>query len=249
MLILKLLGPIIVFIAAILKDIVSDKKRNKTWKKILLFSMIGALVVSIWLILIDNDNNIKYKIKSDHKIDSLISISDIFSKKQDSNNIIVQYKVDELNKKLDPFVKLAISKYPNDNIQTALEKLTNEISETKEMVKPNRMVYVSHEVWKQNGSYFLNIAFKPEKNVPLGNIEVLSYIRGNPYAKIQKIWSFSSTNSKDTISLSGQKAELLFTPMDAMNIWIGIQFSDICEVRIKGNNDFTPMWINVIPKK
>ncbi len=75
------------------------------------------------------------------QLDSLILLTRDLEINSDSRNIVLQSKIDDLNENLEPFIKLAVKKYPALKIEDALEKIQNELAETKKLAQPNTIIF------------------------------------------------------------------------------------------------------------
>ena len=169
MLALKILSPISIFGVFILNLIIDhywrDKrtKRYKLTRKALIIVMILFTIVSVILIVeSDSDLNELHK-----KIDPFIEIAQnkfpnknidnalkklpnefnmLNAKLMEAKNERANLKVEinSLESKLDPFIKLALNKYPNISIEEALEKLAGEIEilkkQSAELAKADKQI-------------------------------------------------------------------------------------------------------------
>lgn len=131
MLIIKIVGPTLVLLITLLQvyfDKIIDKRtrKYKRAKNGLLIVIIIAILFSITIVIID-DSNSKETINQLEKINSSLSESNKNSIKQEQlakeERAALENRIISLNEKLDPFLKVALEKYPNQNENVALQNL------------------------------------------------------------------------------------------------------------------------------
>jgi cytoskeletal protein RodZ len=137
MLMVKLLAPILILILAILKDYLPEKLKSKKWVRptsltLLIVATIASAVI-IFTDSISNDEIRSQNSKLNSSIDSLMKVSSNSSVALDKQGTSLA----EVNRKLDPFIIIAQTKYPKLEISEALRKLQTDIAEVRESAKPN----------------------------------------------------------------------------------------------------------------
>lgn len=128
MLFLKMISPLIIFFIALIKDIFGSSLKQIKWLKyLLIILMIVALFISLTSTYTDDEKKSNQNLILENKnkeyllkIDSLIMLS------KGSDN-----KIDELNHKLDPFIELALKRYPHRDSSSALNKLYLELQQVQ----------------------------------------------------------------------------------------------------------------------
>jgi hypothetical protein len=144
---LKLLGSLILFLVTITEKYWSKEiPIKKRYKKAFLFILIFSFLFSVVIVIVD-DNSTSSTIENQkasqtelirkndslkYQLDSVLKVINENEKNSGSRNIVLQYKLNELNDKLDPFIKLAIKKYPNMKIEDALAKFEYDLKEQKD---------------------------------------------------------------------------------------------------------------------
>lgn len=126
-----MISPLILFLIAMIKDIFgSPLKKNKWLKYLLIVLMIVALLISLTSTYTDDakksNQNLILENKNKEfqaKIDSLILL-----------NKISADKIDELSHKLDPFIEIALKRFPQSDSSSALNKLYLEL---QKVIKEN----------------------------------------------------------------------------------------------------------------
>ena len=162
---LKFLAPIMLFVIAIIQGLYSQKlNEKKKLKVIFIFLLIILLITSIFVIQIDDNNSKKdFEVQKQNinslriknlsltsKIDSLHSELKIGMKRRNLQNIELKEKVQELNTKLEPFIKVALTKYPAQNLQYSLNQLAKDIENTKKLAEPPVLVPIAKEISSEN---------------------------------------------------------------------------------------------------
>lgn len=253
MLILKLLAPIIVFAIALLKEFWPEKiKSNDRWKQVFLVVMAVGALVSIVVIIHDDSKTNKEKFEQQAryqdlqvKFDNIITLSKNQDVRSDERGKFLQERIMELSTKLEPFIKLAVAKYPQQNVDEGLELLRKEIAETKEMAKPNSISLSGSKTEVVDGGYKVLLQFKPSKNIPLGLLEFSAILPKSSHAKITQLWptldggAFQSGNSPD-ISSDGKSAKVAYSLIGAGLPTIELRVTAPTRVTINGNNGLVP---------
>ncbi|MFA5835215.1 MAG: hypothetical protein WDA22_17180 [Bacteroidota bacterium] len=256
--ILKLLGSIILFIIAIVEKYWSKEiSKNKYIKRGFLVLLILSLLFSAFTIILDDiETNISLKKQEDVQaelirkndslkiqLDSLLKVINNSEKNSGDRSLILQSKISEVKDKLEPFIKLAVKKYPNLKIDEALEKLQNEIIETKKLAQPNAIRFHKKEVTQNTDGYTLKLFFITTKNEPLGTIAIGVSILGLNLSVIQDIWphldggAFSTGPDSKLITSNGKQARIIYSLIGMGRPVIEIKVSAKCKFRVEGNND------------
>jgi len=230
MLFLKILAIMIPISAGLIRVGLDYKwydKRTSTHKlirKILVVCMIFGFIVAPIIVWHDHEQ----------------SITQFNTIKRTENNL------KNLQSQIQPFLDLASNKYPNLEIEDALNKIQQELSETKKLAAPNVIIPFASEINKRNGSYQVLLQFESSKNEVLGKLIFEVSIISNSNAKITKLYPsskgviFSISSNAATISDDGKKAKLNFAPVTAGYPVIEIVVSDECVLEIKGNHGLNP---------
>ena len=254
--ILKILAPIVIFIIALIQSIYADQINEKKWLK---FSLIGLLLASLiigLIILVTDDNSSKeFSRQQKNNIDSLRIENSLLSNKLDSlhktinqgmrdrseQEIQMTNKVNELNNKLEPFVNLALTKYPAYDLQTALNKLALDIESAKQLAQPPTLVATGKEIKKVSDGITLLLQFSPSKNESLGIIEFYADIEANNTSKILDFspsligGAFSSGKDSKKISSDRKSARLIYSLIGSGKPTFELKVSKPTIVKITGN--------------
>jgi hypothetical protein len=266
MLLLKIASLIVVYIIALIKDFWADKlKRHLQTKRALVTLMTLAMLIGVVSTVLDDQKSSEVsRLQSERqaflqsqndslraRVDSLIKITQQGEVKLDRQNAVLQAKVSELNSKLEPFVKLAVTKYPAYDIQSALNQLARDIAEAKELAKPATLVLYAKEISKIDGGHSLKLQFKPSKNVTLGLIEFSATIPPTSRSRIFDFWptldggAFQSGSDSKKISTYGKSAKLTYSLMGAGYPTIELKVTEQTDVIIGGNHLSTPVKIRI----
>jgi hypothetical protein len=231
-------------------------KRHKTFRVVLLIVFIGSLATSGIVVYFDKQDSKRTSAELMKQISELkkqgnniSSSSKESEEKAHKDSLVLQSQIVDLKSKLEPFVEIAKSKYPNQNIDTALEKLQKEIIETKEMAKPNTLELFAKEIKKTENGYSLILRFKPTKNIPLGIIGFSASLPINSKARILDIFPTDDSGSfhlgEKQITPEGKYAQLVYSITDMSNPMIEIKLSESTAIKIEGNNGIEPIIIEV----
>jgi|WetSurMetagenome_2_1015567.scaffolds.fasta_scaffold40046_3 hypothetical protein len=236
MMLLKIAAPIFVFLIALAKELLPDKLKDQSKIRLILWSLMGvAMIISISTIIVDDQKAsdvLRSKLESERalksqndslkaRVDSLISITQLGEARLAQQNLTLHSRISEINSKLEPFVKIAVTRYPTFDIQTALERLTRDIQETKELAKPNSLIPIGKEVSKTPNGYSLKVQFKPTKNVPLGLIHFGVRLPKPSAVQILDFWpakesgAFESGPDSKQISPDKKSAQLYYSLLSA----------------------------------
>lgn len=254
--IIKFIAPIILFVIAILQGIFADRINKNKWLKItLIILLLCSLIVSLVVMRIDESNSNKISTQQKGSIDSLRIENATLISKLDSlykalnegmknrslQEIQMSQKVNELNSKLEPFVKIALTKYPAYDLQSALNKLAQDIEETKRLAEPPILVPSGKEITKDSSGITLLLQFRPNKNQSLGQIIFYGEIENNNSSKILEFWpsekggAFSFGPDSKKIETNGKTCRLIYSLIGAGNPTIEIKVSKATNIRITGN--------------
>lgn len=254
--ILNIIAPIVIFTIALVQSVFSDQINEKRWLKFTLIGLLlSSLIIGLFIIIIDDNNSKELSRQQENNIDSLRIENSLLSIKldslhttidqgmQDRSNYEIEMnkKVNELNNKLEPFVNIALSKYPAYDLQSALSKLAKDIADTKRLAEPPSLVLSGKEINKDEKGITLLLQFKPTKNESLGMIEFQAEIETNNSSKILDFWpslkggSFSSGAESKKISSNGKTARLIYSIIGAGNPTFELKVSKPTNVRITGN--------------
>lgn len=243
--ILKFIAPIILFVIAIIQGIFAEQLNKKKTLKISLISLlIVSLIVSIVIMKIDENMSNKYSIQQKQNIDSLRIENALLYKKLDSLHLELKIgmgKVQELNSKLEPFVKVALTKYPAYDLQSALNKLAIDIENTKKLAEPPVLVPSGKEITKDNSGITMLLQFKSTKNQSLAQLIFYAEIENNNSSRILEFWpsakggAFSSGPDSKKIETNGKTGRLIYSLIGAGNPTLEIKVSKATAIRITGN--------------
>lgn len=238
---LNLIVLVIVFLIGFTQfalDYVMQKRKTRGYRWIriiLLVFMFLGLVGSAWIQLVENKN--ADKLANDVSMlrsqnDSLILLVNT----SHTSIVSMEGKIDDLELKLAPFLNIAMTKYPNLSIVHALEKLTNEIAEAKEMAKPNTLSYSDINITKIEKGYEIHMRFKPRKDEPIGQIKLAATLINNSKAILIDIGSSGiSVDVHEWISYDRKTAILKFSPMGGGIPAATITVSEKTAIKIEGN--------------
>ncbi len=255
MILLELFVLVIVFgigVVQIILDHVWSDKRTKLHKRIkilLLILMLVLLIGSASLRIVEDSSSqqLMEKVSSlQIKNDSLMASVREKDKTAHKDMIALQGKITDLESKLEPFIEIAISKYPNLGVDIALNQLSREIAEAKEMAKPNTLSYSTITINKKEKGYVAFILFKPAKDEPIGHLEFTAALPLNTKARILEFsQSCMAVDVRRSISVDGKSAKLTYSPMGGADPAIQIIVSDTTHVRIVGNRGLGSKIISV----
>lgn len=253
--ILKFVAPIVLFIIAILQGIFSAQINEKRWLK---FTLVGllltSLIIGFFILIIDDNNSKEISRQQKNNIDSLRIENSLLNNKLDSLHKMINpmnQKVSELNEKLEPFVKIALNKYPTYDVQFALNKLTQDIENTKRLAEPPTLILSGKEISRDSKGITLLLQFESSKNQTLGLIEFSVEIDNNSTSKILEFWpstkggAFSSGKDSKKISPDGKTARLIYSLIGAGNPTFELKVSKAAFVRITGNYLSKPVIIKI----
>lgn len=264
--ILKIIAPIVIFIIALIQSIFSDHINKKKWLKFTLIGLLlSSLIIGIFILKIDDNSSKELARQQKDNIDSLRIENSILSNKLDSlhaaidqgmqdrstQEIEMNKKVNELNNKLEPFVNIALNKYPTYDLQSALSKLAEDVANTKRLAEPPSLIPSGKEINKDDKGITLLLQFKPSKNESLGMIEFLAEIEPNNSSKILDFWpslkggAFSSGPDSKKISADGKTARLIYSIIGFGNPTFEFKVSKPTNVRISGNYLAQPITLRV----
>jgi hypothetical protein len=266
MIFFKILAPIVVLAIAFIKDILPKKPKGyKHTQSILIGLMIAAASIGVITIVLDDQRSkedaqlqlvreAKLQRSNDSltsRVDSLLSIAKNSESKFDVQNAILQARVSELNSKLEPFIKIAVGRYPSLEIQPALARLAEDVRQAKELARPAALQFTSKQVKKIPGGYVLTLEFRPDKNVALGSLEFLISLPKDSKARITDVEPtldggaiFCGDNYKK-LSPDGKSARLAYAVGPGGFPVFEVKLSDITEVAVEGNNGLTPFTVRV----
>ena len=257
--VVKLIAPIIIFIILVIEKLFPKSLSEKKWTKWIIFVLlIIGLVFNVAIIISDDsknteklDNQGKAQNLLINKNDSLMVLMRDFESNSDSRSLILNSRIDELNSNLEPFIKLAVKKYPNMKIEDALVKIHTELAETKKMAKPNSINFNKKEIKKIDEGYSVKLFFSPTKNESLGIIVITAEVVGENSAKIIDIWpstdggAFTTGKNSKEIILNGKAARIQYSPLGSGYSAIEIKVSTKCRLNIKGNNELKEFSVDI----
>lgn len=167
--------------------------------------------------------------------DSLIALINLTH----SEVLLLQNRVQDFNSKLDPFIQIATSKYPHLSFEKALEMLSREITEVKEIAKPNTISYSRGDIKKTEKGYDVFVWCKLSKDQPIG---ALSFTINLPPKSNVDILDISpagmAMDVRVEISENKKAAMLSFLPATTGHPGITISLSDKEDFKIEGNKGF-----------
>jgi len=254
--ILKLLAPIILFAIAILQGLFSEKINKIKWLRITLICLLlGSLIVGLIIITIDEKNANDFSKQQKDNIDSLRienaqlknnldSLHSALTKGMDDRNlqeIELNKKVNELNIKLEPFVKLALTKYPAYDLQSALNKIAQDIENAKKLAEPPILIPSSREISRDKTGLNMLLKFKLSKNQSLGQIIFYAEIKDGSTAKIVEFWpskkggAFDYGPDSKMITPDGKTGRLIYSILGAGNPTFDLKVTKAVTVRITSN--------------
>src|SRR4030042_2780637 len=135
-----------------LLDYILNDKESKIYKitrLILIVFMLLAFSASIILLISNYYNSINVQnnvVQLQQKYNELLIQYHEDKNKAHEDSIALQNKIDNLQAVLLPFIQVAQTKYPGENIDTALDKLRIEIEKLKEKTRPNSLIYKYHNI-------------------------------------------------------------------------------------------------------
>jgi hypothetical protein len=264
---LKILAPLVVLLIALIQSIYSDQIDKK---KSLKYTINGLLIFSfiIGLFILNKDNNDSNELakKQKNNIDSLRIENSLLSIKLDSLHSTIENgiqnrgkqeiemlkKINELNNKLEPFISIALRKYPTKDKNSALNKLAKDIAITKKLAEPPSLILSGREIQKDNDdSKSLILQFTPSKNETLGLIEFYAEIENNSSSKILDFWpdtkggTFSSGKDSKKINPDGKTARLIYSLIGAGRPTFKLKVSKSTNVKISGNYLTKPLTLRI----
>ncbi|PKQ64776.1 hypothetical protein BZG01_13940 [Labilibaculum manganireducens] len=256
MMILKLLAPIILFAIAILQGLFAEKINKIKWLKITLICLLlGSLTVGLIIISLDEKNANNFSKQQKDNIDSLRienaqlknnldSLHRALTKGMDDRSlqeIELNKKVSELNIKLEPFVKLALTKYPAYDLQSALNKIAQDIENAKKLAEPPILIPNAQEISRDKTGLNMLLQFKLSKNQSLGQIIFYAEIEDGSTAKIVEFWpstkggAFNSGPDSKMIAPDGKSSRLIYSLIGAGNPTFDLKVTKAVTVRITSN--------------
>lgn len=224
-------------------------KRNKRVRIVLLVSLIALLGISAVMHIFEERKATKLVTEISglrSQNDSLIGLHHKSQEDARESTKSLLARIDTLGSKLDPFIKIAASKYPNLSVERALEKLKRDIAETKEMARPNTLSYSGINVNKTKEGYFVQIRFKPRKEELIGQLIFVASLPINSKARILDFFpSGSSAEVQNLFFADGKIAKLTYTPMGGGNPSVNIILSDTAQITFEGNKGLDSKIIHV----
>ena len=178
------------------------------------------------------------------------------NKAQQQENLLngkIQTLVDngqKLQDQLDPFIKMATQSYPNDDLQTALKKVQEDLNKVEELAKPPKLTYLSHVITHTDEGVTVELVFKPSKNEHLGNIVFLVSVLATADTVIKDLWpsleggAFQTGKDSKLIENNGKKARLIYSLISVGNPTIELKLSSLTTIRIEGTHGLEPFEIN-----
>ncbi|WP_428741126.1 hypothetical protein [Tenacibaculum sp.] len=145
---LKILAPLVVLIIALIQSIYSDQiDKKKSLKYTVNGLLIFSFIIGLFILNKDDNDSKELSLKQKNNIDSLRIENSLLSIKLDSLHSTIENgiqnrgkqeiemlkKINELNEKLEPFVSIALRKYPTKDKNSALNKLAQDIAITKKL--------------------------------------------------------------------------------------------------------------------
>jgi hypothetical protein len=217
----------------------------KRAKILLLVFMIIAFLVAVWLQVANerNNNKITEQVSTLHsQNDSLITLNELTH----SEILLLQNQVQHLDSNLSPFIRIAMNKYPNLGIEQALEKLSQEVVDVKEMAKPNTISYSRNEIKKTNTGYEIYIWCKLAKDEPIGTLGFTINLPLKSSVAILDITPIGSAmDVRTSYSENKKTATMSFIPASTGYPGIKILLSDKENFRIIGNKGFGEQIIQI----
>ena len=264
--ILKLFASFIIFIIAIIekfwsKEISKRKKVKWIFFSLLVLSLAFSFFTIIWDDIDTTANLTKQRElqnalvkKNDSlkiQIDSLMKLTQANEINSGNRSVVLQAKISDLNDKLEPFIKLAVKKYPEMKIEDALEKLQNDIIETKKLAQPNTIRFQKKEVNSIENGYSVKLYFTTTKNETLGYIAIQASILGVGSSKILDIWPtleggpFTTGPDSKLISPNGKQGRIVYSIIGMGRPVIEIKVSSKCRLYIEGNNELPSFYLDI----
>jgi hypothetical protein len=242
----KLLIPFLMLSIALLKDFLPTSMRGNKWIRPTMISFLVLVAIVNAVIVINDDNrNAKADLreeKSRKAIDSLVTLS---------NNTSIELKeqkelVSKINEKLEPFIRIAQTKYPKSSLDEALSKIQNSLEDIKETTKPIVLGYLSATARKVVTGVECEIILKPSKEGFIGELKYRATIKGFSDARILSFSpSISCAGVEETIASDGKWATLSFTPFSSGNPVIKIILSKQATLVISGNRGLESFSVDV----
>lgn len=135
MLFLKLIGPVLAYVTAVLKDSFPERiKRSSKWKAGIIVIITFGLLISIGTTVLDDRQKSRSAADQDQRyqdlkarFDRLTELSITQDARADGRTQVLQERINDLNRKLEPFIKLAVSKYPQLGVDDALQQFRSEL--------------------------------------------------------------------------------------------------------------------------
>ena len=250
--ILKFIAPIILFIIAILQYVFADQINNRRWLKLTLIGLLLiSLIIGLFIIKIDDSNSQVISAQQKNNIDSLRLEISIGMKNRSLKEEELNKKIDELNSKLEPFVKVALSKYPAYELQSALTKLALEIENTKKLASPPTLVPRAKEINREEDGITLLLQFQSTKNQSLEKIIFYAEVEDGSTSKIIDFWpslkggAFSSGSNTKKIETNGKRGRLVYSLIGAGNPTFELKVSKATTVKITGNYMTEPFIVRI----
>jgi hypothetical protein len=249
--IMKLLASLFIFTIAIVEILWSQKlSQNKIVRRNLFGILFLCLVFSFYTIISDDIQTtaeMKTLTRKNDTLkfqrDSLLKVSNEYrGNPVVDDNEELQSKINELQDKLEPFIKIAIKKYPYLKTEEALTRLQKE-TRAKHLTHPNTMVYEKKKITQIPGGYSLKLYFTSGKKQILGPIAIRVTILGVSSSKILDIWpsleggNFSTGKDSKLIITSGKEARIVYSLTGKGQPVIEIKLSSKGTLHVEGNNE------------
>jgi hypothetical protein len=163
-------------------------------------------------------------------------------------NLSLQKQLYELSAQISPFIKIATSKYPNLDANSALEKFRQELADVKEitneLAKPMMLEYVSDKLEKNGNEYTLSIKYKRNKNQPLGTVDFSVFGDTISNGKILSIETGGNIGAKmngsESSSENGKWANISFTASAEVDPTFIIKIMGACWIKVVCNKVSKP---------
>lgn len=265
MIYLKVFAIIILFLIALFQEFSSKKLKNtKPRKSTLIGLMILSVIVGVITTISDDIDNsrtiaeqrVRYTLlQSKHdslltQVDSLIFLSKLGDVKSEERSSSLNEQIKQLRLQLAPFIKLAISKYPLSDVDSALVLLSKEMAATKEMARPNSLVFVGQRVKKSENGVLSLIQFRPTKNIPFGTLTFKVSIISSRNSKVLSIEPSHDggpyrIDHPSQISSDGKSAILTYYPITGGNPTISLTLTSSAHIIIEGNVLEVPLSLQI----
>ncbi len=149
--------------------------------------------------------------------------------------------------KLEPFVEVAKSRFPQLETEAALQRLREELDEVRRLAEPPEMRLESHTVRSLEQGHFVLIKFSRSKDVPLGSLQFAVALPVDTAARILELKPAVqlSMNVRSRISEDGKAGRLEFALPGSEDPAIKLLLSGAAPVRVEGNHNLQPFVIDV----